>query len=400
MKKENWQDSEKKYEILVDDMSPLTRADLKRSGLTFADEDDERQETQEKADVSQTTDSAGIRRMLIAAVVLCASAVLGVVVGLGVGGMFKNKTADKAVVSDSSQTSSQEEDTPEEELQQETLSEARFDIDKTASVKGVDFTVLDGMCDDEMLFLTVQIGCKASLIGKSSGKTADPYMYVQCLPDKTNVEMDSFQMLEREGASFTVRAGFRLPQALQKDQEIHVDFYGVSVSREKINPKTGVADVVCNIRQRQPSTVSFVYDGQKGNFARHFYTDAAVSLNDLSQNMDVAYLSPWFCQFSLYAQTDAAQTKEMPVVKVFMKDGRECTAENPASVRIAAGAHWNKDGAPMSRTTYVASFAEPIDSVNVAYIEINGVKADRTDKPLDAQLPSLEIYGYDEAFGN
>ena len=54
----------------------------------------------------------------------------------------------------------------------------------------------------------------------------------------------------------------------------------------------------------------------------------------------------------------------------------------------------------MSRTTYVASFAEPIDSVNVAYIEINGVKADRTDKPLDAQLPSLEIYGYDEAFGN
>ena len=403
MKKEEWQDTEQTYEILVDEMSPLTRADLQRSGLAFSGEQQETDNRQQASETSSAVSSkaggASLGRVLIAAAVLCVAGALGIAVGFGVGGLIKPKRPQQTAVSDSSQISSQ--GAPQEEKEEtisnekETLTEAKFDVDKTAALKNVNFIVIDGMCDDDMLFFTLEIGCNASLIGKSTGKVADPYMNVQLLPDETKLEPDSFQILEREGSSFTARVGFRLPHALEKEQEIRMDFYGVSVSREKINPKTGFADVVCDIRQRQPSTVSFVYDGQKGDFARRFYTESRITLNDVMQDMDVAYVTPWFCQFSLYTSTDADQSKEMPEVKLFMKDGKEIAA----APEVTAAAHWEKDGASMARTTYTASFEESVDSVNVAYIEINGVKAKRTDKALRTKLPSLEAYGYDEAFG-
>ena len=193
-----------------------------------------------------------------------------------------------------------------------------------------------------------------------------------------------------------MRVGFRLPQALQKEQNVNVNIYGLSVSREKINPETGVADVVCKIRERQPSTVSFVYGGQKSDLARHFYNKGAISLNGSKQHMDVAYVSPWFCQFSLYAKT-GEPGKELPDVRIFMKDGTEFTADHPASVGVQKSVSWDKNGTAMSKTTYLASFNESLDSVNVAYIQINGVKAQRTDLALNAKLPSLGAYGYDEA---
>ena len=400
MKKESWQDSEKTYEILVDDMSPLARTDLRKSGLTLSDEDNVSQVSDGDA-ASGTLGITGGKRVLIAAAVLCAAGVLGVAFGMGIGKVIKPKRPQKTVVSDSSLISSQAftQDKEDKVLHQETLKEARFDIDKTAAVKNIRFTVLDGMCDEDMLFLTVEIGCPASLIGKSSGKVPDPYVNVRILPDETKLELDSLQTLARDGSRFTVRAGFRLPQALKKEQEVYIDFYGVSVSREKINPKTGFADVICNVRQHQPETVSFAYDGQKGDFARRFYTKSKITLNNVEQDMDVAYVSPWFCQFSLYASTTADHARELPAVKVYMKDGTEITAAHPASVTVAAGSYWEKDGSPMAKTTYLATFEESIDSVNVAYIEINGVKAERTDLALSAKLPSLNAYGYDETFG-
>ena len=266
MKNENWQDSEKKYEILVDDMSPLTQAELRRSGVSLQQEDDaagnEWEESQTETDDAESTNGIGVKRLLLSAAVLCVAAALGVAAGFGIGSIFKQKRPQKAAVSDSSQISSQ--DSAPEEVQapsSETPKEVRFDIGKSVTVKNVNFTVLDCTCDDEMLFLTVDIWCNAALIGKSSGKVVNPYMNVQFLPDETKAEIDSLEVLKREGSSFTVKVGFHLPQPLQKDQEVHANFYGASVSREKINPKTGSADVVCNLRQRQPVTVSFVYGG-------------------------------------------------------------------------------------------------------------------------------------------
>lgn len=266
MKKENWQDSEKKYEILVDDTSPLARADLRRSGLTLSDTDDGLQEDEAQTTDAENTSGVTVRRVLIAAAVLCISGVLGVVAGFGIGGIFRQKHPQKPTVSDSSQveseTSSQPSPQEEEEptVQQEPPKEVKFDINKTVSVKNTNLTVLNGTYDGEMMYFTMEMACPASLIGKSSGKVVNPYVNVQLLPDETKLNIDSLEMLERQGSSFTVKTGFRLPHKPEKGQEVHVDFYGLSVSREKINPKTGTADVVCNIRQRTPSTVSFVYD--------------------------------------------------------------------------------------------------------------------------------------------
>ena len=108
MKNENWQDSEKKYEILVDDMSPVTQAELRRSGVSFDQEaDDEWQDSQTENAASENAGGISIKRLLLSVVVLCMAGALGVAAGFGIGGIFKQKRTQKAAVSDSSQTSSQ-----------------------------------------------------------------------------------------------------------------------------------------------------------------------------------------------------------------------------------------------------------------------------------------------------